>query len=146
MRGFQIYNDDGRRRCDLCHEFRGAANEWPANNGLDLAPADPGVQHIALKQNSSTGVFRTAALRNIAVTGPYMHDGRFATLREVIDHYDHGVQDTPDLDALLREGLTTGLPKRLNLSEEDKDALEAFLHTMTDDEFLTDPKFSDPFN
>jgi cytochrome c peroxidase len=103
------------------------------------------VQNIALMQNSSTGVFRAAALRNIAVTGPYMHDGRFATLREVIDHYDHGVQDSPDLDSLLRDGLNAGLPKRLNLSEEDKDALEAFLRTMTDDAFLSDPKFSDPF-
>lgn len=145
LRGFQIYDDDGRRRCTLCHELHGGANEWQANNGLDLVPADPGVQNIALMQNSSTGVFRAAALRNIAVTGPYMHDGRFATLREVIDHYDHGVQDTPDLDSLLRDGLTTGLPTRLNLSEEDKDALEAFLRSMTDDAFLADPKFSDPF-
>jgi cytochrome c peroxidase len=145
LRGFQIYDDDGRRRCTLCHELHGGANEWQANNGLDLVPADPGVQNIALMQNSSTGVFRAAALRNIAVTGPYMHDGRFATLKEVIDHYDHGVQDTPDLDSLLRDGLTTGLPTRLNLSEEDKDALEAFLRSMTDDAFLADPKFSDPF-
>lgn len=145
LRGFQIYDDDGRRRCNLCHELRGGANEWQANNGLDLIPADPGVQNIALMQNSSTGVFRAAALRNIAVTGPYMHDGRFATLREVIDHYDHGVQDTPDLDTLLRDAQNANLPKRLNLSEEDKDALEAFLRTMTDDAFLTDPKFSDPF-
>jgi cytochrome c peroxidase len=145
MRGFQIYDDDGRRRCNLCHELHGGANEWQANNGLDLVPSDPGVEDVALKQNSNTGVFRAAALRNIAVTGPYMHDGRFATLREVIDHYDHGVQDSPDLDTLLRDVLNTGLPWRLNLSEEDKDALEAFLQTMTDDEFLTDPKFSDPF-
>ena len=145
MRGFEIYDDNGRRRCNVCHELRGGANEWQANNGLDLFPADPGVRDVALMQNSSTGVFRAAALRNIAVTGPYMHDGRFATLRDVIDHYDHGVQDTPDLDSILRDVLTTGLPTRLNLSEEDKDALEAFLRTMTDDAFLTDPKFSDPF-
>ena len=145
MRGFEIYDDNGRRRCNVCHELRGGANEWQANNGLDLFPADPGVRDVALMQNSSTGVFRAAALRNIAVTGPYMHDGRFATLRDVIDHYDHGVQDTPDLDSILRDVLTTDLPTRLNLSEEDKDALEAFLRTMTDDAFLTDPKFSDPF-
>jgi cytochrome c peroxidase len=145
LRGFEIYDDNGRRRCNLCHETHGGANEWQANNGLDLVPEDPGVQDVALMQSSSTGVFRAAALRNIAVTGPYMHDGRFATLREVIDHYDHGVQDSPDLDSFLRDGLTTGLPHRLNLSEEDKDALEAFLRTMTDDAFLADPKFSDPF-
>ncbi len=145
LRGFQIYDDNGRRRCNLCHELHGGANEWQANNGLDLIPADPGVQNVALMQGSATGVFRAAALRNIAVTGPYMHDGRFATLRDVVNHYDHGVQDTPDLDSTLRDVLTTNLPTRLNLSEEDKDALEAFLRTMTDDAFLTDPKFSDPF-
>ncbi len=145
LRGFEIYNDSGRRRCDVCHELRGGANEWQANNGLDLVPADPGVQDVALMQGSNTGVFRAAALRNIVVTGPYMHDGRFATLREVIDHYDHGVQDSPDLDPILRDVLTTNLPTRLNLTEEDKEALEAFLRTMTDEAFLTDPKFSDPF-
>ena len=72
-----------------------------------------------------------------------MHDGRFGTLREVIDHYDHGVQDSPNLDGILRD--VHGVPVRLNLTEEDKRALEAFLNTMTDNEFLSDPKFSDPF-
>lgn len=146
MRGFEIYDDGGRRRCNLCHELRGSANEWHANNGLDVVPTDPGTLDPAFQRNGSLGVFRAAALRNVAVTGPYMHDGRFATLRDVINHYNHGVQDSPHLDILLRDSLTTGLPKRLDLSEEDKDALEAFLRTMTDDAFLTDPKFSDPFN
>ena len=73
----------------------------------------------------------------------YMHDGRFATLRDVINHYDHGIQDSRNLDAILRN--STGQVRRLNLSEEDKDALEAVLRTFTDDAFLTDPKFSDPF-
>lgn len=73
-----------------------------------------------------------------------MHDGRFATLREVIDHYDHGIEDAPQLGSALREG-GTGSPLRLNLGASDKDALEAFLHTFTDPEFLQDPRFSDPF-
>jgi cytochrome c peroxidase len=72
-----------------------------------------------------------------------MHDGRFATLRDVIEHYDHGVKDSPDLDFMLVD--PHGSPRRMNLSEEDKDALEAFLRTFTDEEFLADPKFSDPF-
>ena len=93
-------------------------------------------------RGGATGVFRAAALKNIALSAPYMHDGRFATLREVIDHYDHGIQDSPNLDALLHEG---DGPLRLNLSEEDKLALEALLHTLTDEEFLTDPKFANPF-
>jgi cytochrome c peroxidase len=73
-----------------------------------------------------------------------MHDGRFATLREVIEHYDHGIQEAPTLSHRLRES-GNGTVRRLNLSASDKDALEAFLHTFTDSAFLDDPKFSDPF-
>ena len=73
-----------------------------------------------------------------------MHDGRFATLREVIDHYEHGIQDSPQLSPQLRDS-HDGPVKRLDLSESDKEALEAFLHTLTDSAILNDPKFSDPF-
>jgi cytochrome c peroxidase len=62
----------------------------------------------------------------------------------VIEHYDHGIQDSPLLHFILRES-NNGPPIRLNMSEADKDALEAFLHVLTDAEFLQDPKFSDPF-
>jgi cytochrome c peroxidase len=72
-----------------------------------------------------------------------MHDGRFNALREVIDHYDHGIQDSDNLDGILRD--FDFKPRRMNFTEEDKNALEAFLRTFTDDEFLNDPKFSDPF-
>ena len=64
-----------------------------ANNGLDLAPADPGL---------GEGRFRAASLRNVAVTAPYMHDGRFATLRDVIEHYSSGVVDGPLTDLRMR--------------------------------------------
>ena len=72
-----------------------------------------------------------------------MHDGRFATLREVIDHYDHGIVASSSLDPQLKDA--NGIPLQMNLSEADKEALEAFLNTLTDTAFLTDPKFSDPF-
>ena len=75
------------------------------------------------------------------MTAPYMHDGRFATLREVIDHYDSGVQDNPNLSNRLRRN---GNVRRLNLSESEK-YLEAFLNTLTDEAFLEDERFSDPF-
>jgi cytochrome c peroxidase len=88
-------------------------------------------------------VFRAASLRNIALTAPYMHDGRFATLRAVIDHYDSGVQDSVDLDQFLRNPDRS--VRRLGLSEEDKAALEAYLMTLTDQALLTDPKFASPF-
>jgi cytochrome c peroxidase len=120
--------------CVGCHATGMQLLDSPGNNGLDVVSADSG----------NFQIFRAASLRNIAVSGPYMHDGRFGTLREVIEHYDHGVQDSPQLSAQLRvDGV--GPVKRMNLTEADKDALEAFLHTLTDSGFLTDPKFSDPF-
>jgi cytochrome c peroxidase len=72
-----------------------------------------------------------------------MHDGRFASLREVIEHYDHGIQDSPDLDTLLRDA--AGQVRRMHLCAEDQQALEAFLRTLTDEPMLADPKFADPF-
>jgi cytochrome c peroxidase len=72
-----------------------------------------------------------------------MHDGRFATLREVVEHYDHGVKSTPHLARLLQDA--QGGPRRMNLTEEQKEGLIAFLHAMTDEQFLRDPRFSDPF-
>jgi cytochrome c peroxidase len=143
MRGLEIFRGGAGIQCTLCHDDREHINVWHANNGIDAVPTDPGTQVLALQRNGSIGVFRAASLRNIAASGPYMHDGRFATLREVIDHYDHGIQDSQNLDAILRR--VDGQPRRMNLSEQDKDALEAFLRTLTDDAFLTDPKFSDPF-
>jgi len=139
MRGLEIYN----AHCSVCHEVRANTNVWQANNGLEEFPTDPGTLIEAFRRDGSLGVFRAASLRNIAVSGPYMHDGRFATLREVIDHYDSGVQAGPFLDGVLRDGLTA--PKRLNLSEYDKNALEVFLNALTDEAFLADEKFSDPF-
>jgi len=139
MRGRDLFTP----LCGLCHEVHAGANDWQANNGLDVVPSDVGTQNPALQRNGSLGVFRAASLRNVAVSAPYMHDGRFNTLREVIDHYDHGVKDSPNLDAILRD--VFGAPVRFNFSEEDKVALEAFLNTMTDEAFLADPKFSDPF-
>ena len=139
MRGRDLFLS----RCGLCHEVHAGTNVWQANNGLDVVPNDVGTLDPALQRDGSLGVFRAASLRNVAVSAPYMHDGRFGTLREVIDHYDHGLQDGPYLDFILRD--VYGAPLRLNLTEDDKVALEAFLDSMTDEAFLADPKFSDPF-
>ena len=72
-----------------------------------------------------------------------MHDGRFDTLEQVIDHYSEGIEDHPNLAEVLRDA--EGKPVKLNFSPADKAALVAFLNTLTDTVFLTDPKFSDPF-
>jgi cytochrome c peroxidase len=133
LRGAEIFNGPGH--CFLCHSNGAQTMDPETNDALDAVPADPGSGH---------GNFRAASLRNVAVTAPYMHDGRFATLREVIEHYNSGVVETPATDPRLR-GMNLNNPLTLNLSEEDKDALEAFLNTFTDNQFLHDLKFSDPF-
>lgn len=110
----------------------------PANIGLDAVPADPGATGI--------GDFKVPSLRNVAVTAPYMHDGRFDTLEAVIGFFAHGVQDTPATSRLLRGGdAPDGPVRRPALSDADVKALVAFLKALTDDAFLDDPRFSDPF-
>ena len=114
--------------CSACHlppTFALAANS--RSNGLDAG---------------ETRLFKAPSLRNVGLTGPYMHDGRFATLAEVVDFYDHGIQDSPALDPRLRQG--SGL-QRLNLTAQDRAALVAFLMTLTDPVLTTDARFSDPF-
>jgi cytochrome c peroxidase len=142
LRGMQIFQGDAGINCAICHEPYAQANSWQANNGLDVLPTD-GAQFSILTRGNNPGVFRAPSLRNIALTAPYMHDGRFATLRDVIDHYDHGVVSSPYTDSRLEH--FDGTPIQMNLSDADKDALEAFLNTLTDSALLADPKFMDPF-
>lgn len=123
----------GGAGCVGCHNaptFALAANS--RNNGLDA---------------NETVIFKAPSLKNIAVTGPYMHDGRFATLEEVIEHYNSGIQMGPTLDNRLRTAGPNGQqqPLRLNLTQAEKNALLAFLNTLTDESLLNEAKFSDPF-
>lgn len=136
LRGAEIFNGQEGRCALFCHNQGSQTMDSGAlNNGLDALPTDQGAGH---------GNFRAPSLRNVAVSAPYMHDGRFATLREVIEHYSSGVVDSEFLPPQMRGMLLTNSPT-LNLSESDKQALEAFLNTFTDRSFLEDPKFSDPF-
>jgi len=119
----------------------------PTNNGLG-DPDDLGVGGVTgLPQNN--GQFKTSSLRNIALTGPYMHDGRFDTLEEVVRHYNQGIQfsDTlaPQLTTPPMGPGSMPMPIRLGLSRADQDALVAFLETLTDTSVTTDERWSDPF-
>lgn len=111
-----------------------------ANIGLDMDYNDSGLGAL---DGSSEGVFKVPSLRNIALTAPYMHDGRFNTMEEVVDHYNGNIQNHPNLDPRLRDW--EGNPWRLNLSSEQKQSLVAFLHTLTDNSITTDVRFSNPF-
>ncbi len=122
-----------RTRCSDCHTSNAFVGDEPRNIGLDATITDEGVNR---------GQFKVPSLRNIALTAPYMHDGRFTTLEEVIEHYNSGVQNSAELDNRLRD--RNGV-RRLNLTAQEKQGLVDFLMTLTDDSFSTDEKFSNPF-
>jgi cytochrome c peroxidase len=129
------------QRCATCHMRGQDANFFtnrPLNNGLDadFRSADGGVGDITLN-GAQTGLFKSPSLRNVELTAPYMHDGRFATLEEVIEHYSRNVKPHPNVDGRVRRGF--------NFSDRQKAALVAFLKTLTDQKFIEDPRFSDPF-
>ncbi|GJM36081.1 MAG: cytochrome-c peroxidase [Saprospiraceae bacterium] len=131
--------------CSSCHSSdMSRVVEAIANNGLDMEYDDPGVASITYNEWDE-GKFKVPFLRNIALTAPYMHDGRFATLRDVVEHYNSGVKNHPNLDFRLKNTSGLNQPKRLNLNEEEKDALVAFLGTLTDNQFIDDRRFADPF-
>ncbi len=131
--------------CSNCHDPRMAGVlVATANNGLDLEYADQG-RGVITGNSSDNGVFKVPMLRNIALTAPYMHDGRFETLEEVVEHYNSGIKAHPNLNFELRD-FQTSQPKRLNLSNSEKQALVAFLRTLTDTEFAEDVRFSNPFD
>jgi len=116
------------------------------NNGLDLTFSDPGrgsLTSLAVDQ----GKFIAPTLRNITLTAPYMHDGRFKTLEEVLDHYsDHVQMASPNLDNNLIQGLNNPpFGTHMDLTATEKKQVLAFLKTLTDDNFVTDRRFSDPF-
>jgi len=148
--GRQIFfGQVGNATCAACH---GSDNFVPPNifnNGLEFPYVDKGVGGITGRPQDQ-GVFKVPSLRNIELTAPYMHDGRFATLEQVVEFYNSGVVDTPNLPPQLRvptpPGALPGPPRRLNLTPGQKAALVAFLKTLTDTTLTTDPKFSDPFN
>lgn len=138
--GRQLFN--GRGNCNACHRTDAFVAEESTNNGLDAVTTDAGLGGIT-GNPADNGKFKVPSLRNIEVTGPYMHDGRFSTLAEVVEFYNSGVQPHPNLDPRLRT--PNSQPRRLNLTNTEKAALVAFLQTLTDDSFIHDPKFSNPF-
>lgn len=131
--------------CNHCHSTQNFYERQAMNNGLDSMYADSGRAEITGSPDD-VGKFRVPTLRNVALTAPYMHDGRFATLEQVLDHYNTGIQPSATLDDRLTTNATVGGPPRqMNMTGTEKAAIIAFLQTLTDQTFVTDPKFSDPF-
>lgn len=146
--GRQIFNGQvGNANCAACH---GSDNFVPGNainnNGLEFPFVDKGLGGIT-GVSADEGKFKVPSLRNIELTAPYMHDGRFATLEEVVEFYNSGVVDNPNLSPPMRNPANQGGGvKRLNLTTAQKAALVAFMKTLTDTGLATDEKLSDPFN
>lgn len=117
------------------------------NNGVDDgAPTDDlGVGAITGNPQDD-GRFKSPSLNNVALTAPYMHDGRFKTLEEVVEHYNSGVKMHPNLDPrLFQPNTMPPMPRRLNLTQAQSAALVAFLHTLTDEAVSKESMFADPF-
>jgi cytochrome c peroxidase len=138
--------------CAHCHVPPTFSMPKSFNNGLDLVSRDKGLGARDVPSNdlftpSNDGKFKAPSLRNISLTAPYMHDGRFKTLKQVIDHYSNGVYPHPNLGLATAEGdnLKSGSRSGFNYTPKQKAALVAFLKTLTDKKFVNDPKFRNPF-
>lgn len=139
----------GGLSCVGCHSTEAFINPdaGPTNNGLDVESTDDEGVFEAISNPAFLGAFKVPSLKNIELTAPYMHDGRFATLEEVVEHYNSGVQDHPNLNSSLKDEDANGnlQPQQLNLTEQEKTDVVNFLKTLTDDVLVNDVKFSDPF-
>jgi cytochrome c peroxidase len=138
--GFDVFMDESKGDCFHCH---GSDNNpiWSDNkfhnNGLDNVFVDLGLGKIT-GDPKDNGKFKSPSIRNLAFTAPYMHDGRFSTIEEVINHYSHGLVNSPTIDPLMKKVNQGGV----QLSTQEKASLKAFLLTLTDEEFVNNPNFS----
>ncbi len=138
----QFFPDESGADCAHCHSGLNFTNDGYMNNGLDSDEFDDFGLEKVTGLASDRAKFKVPTLRNIELTPPYMHDGRFATLEEVVDHYDHGVKQSSTVDGGIQNTIATGLM----LSAQDKKDLVAFLKTLTDTEFIQKSEYSDPNN
>ena len=140
--GLAVFMDESRGDCFHCH---GNPNSplWTDNsfhnNGLDEIFTDRGLGEFT-GDPRDFGLFKSPSLRNLAYSAPYMHDGRFNTLDEVIDHYSEGLVFSPTIDPLMKTIAQGGI----QLIETDKEDLKAFLLSLSDPSFLSNPDFQNP--
>lgn len=139
LNGFNVFMDETKGDCFHCH---GSDNNplWTDNkfhnNGLDAIFTDLGLAKVT-GDPADNGKFKSPTLRNLAYTAPYMHDGRFTTLDDVINHYSEGLKNSSTIDPLMKKVAQGGVA----LSVEDKSDLKAFLLTLSDQEFIDNPDF-----
>ncbi len=129
-----------KSKCASCHATDLMTDDSFRNNGLSVNPKVNDVGRYKVTELASDLYkFKVQSLRNIAVSAPYMHDGRFGTLESVLNHYANGIEASETLDPILRQNGIVGI----SLSQTDKKQLIAFLKTLTDTQYLTDKRFSE---
>jgi cytochrome c peroxidase len=142
QRGWQIFFSE-KGDCFHCHTILITTDNQFHNTGMDsiyTKTADKGYYNVT-GNIADLGKFRTPNLRNVALRSHFMHDGRYATLEEVIDFYDHGVKRVSNLDPIMTK---PGKENGLQLTSEEKEQLVAFLHTLTDSTFLQNSAYAHP--
>ena len=138
--GFDLFKSLNGADCFHCHNGPLMQVQKFSNNGLDAVFSDLGRGAITNNPNDN-GKFKVPTLRNIALSAPYMHDGRFTTLDDVIEHYSTGIQHSATIDPLMEFASQGGV----QLDAEQRNQLKAFLLTLTDHNFVTNPDFK-PLN
>ena len=145
LEGKDLFFADARTNCNNCHQTYYFFDTGAHNKGLDSVYTDEGLFAITGNPNH-VGFFKTPTLRNIEHTAPYFHDGRFATLEEVVEFYNSGIQSHANLDErLTTDNLIGGPPRQMNLTIAERAALVAFLKTLSEPSLLTNERWSDPF-
>lgn len=122
------------QHCNSCHKAPLFTDYSYRNNGIDSTFSDPGRGLITLN-SQDTGKFKVPSLRNIIISYPYMHDGRFRTIEQVLNHYSEGLSNRSTNDDLLKSSF--------HFTEAQKSQLIAFLKTLTDEGFLANPAYSE---
>jgi cytochrome c peroxidase len=140
--GFNLFMDQQGGDCFHCHGSAGnplwTDNDFH-NNGLDATFTDLGLGGVT-GNPADNGKFKTPSLRNLIFTAPYMHDGRFQTIDEVLDFYSTGVQMSSTIDPMMEHAANGGV----QLTAQEKANLKAFLLSLTDNSFITNPNFQAP--
>ena len=137
--GYDLFKSLNGADCFHCHNGALMQVQKFSNNGLDASFTDLGRGGVTGNINDN-GKFKVPTLRNIEFSAPYMHDGRFSTLDEVIDHYSHGIQMSSTIDPLIEFAGQGGV----QLDAQEKDLLKQFLLTLTDENFVNNPNFQEP--
>lgn len=138
IRGLNLYQDPAKGDCVHCHSLGSTFSDFEyRNNGVDSIYADAGRYRITLV-GADSGKFKTPSLRNIALTAPYMHDGRFSTLQQCLDHYNTGFHLSPQLDPVL------AVQTKGRMTTQDMQDIIAFLNTLTDSTLIRNAGFTKP--